>query len=95
MPTHFGFTDSIDSADSPADVLRDASPGVVADVIVRANDAGIYIGGSSVKDSLPGTGFELEAGKDYHFTVAEGGLFIATTSATPVTWSAVYLPAVH
>lgn len=54
------------------------------DVLVRADDPGIFIGNADVKANLPATGFELVSGTEYRFTFPGDGAFLATTSTTNV-----------
>lgn len=54
------------------------------DVLIRAEDAGIFIGNGDVDANLPGSGYELAADQEYRFTFSGDVLYIATTSVSTV-----------
>jgi len=100
----FGYTDNINSNDG-AVRLALGNEGTYH-VRIRANADGIYLGGYQVDSNpagAPGTGFKLIQGRDYSFQflgntgAAVGsddlfGVYLATTSATDVSFSVFFTP---
>jgi hypothetical protein len=67
-----------------------------ARLLVRANNAGVFIGGDGMDASLPAFGFELEQDREYQFdltpvvgTSQETGIYVAVAVAGAVTVSYV------
>jgi hypothetical protein len=93
MAVTWGYRLALLDSSGAQNVLGGSTPkeGPV-DLILRAEDADIYIGGSNVADNLPATGFKLTVGQEYRFTVLLVDLFVATTSSSTVHLSAFYQP---
>lgn len=61
-------------------------------VLIIAEDAGIFIGNDDVAAGLPNSGYELTPGQEYRFTFHGDGAHVATTSVSNVTYRAFVSP---
>lgn len=93
MAAVFGYTLNLQDTDGARNVIGQSDPkdGVIS-MLVRANAPGIFMGGTNVANSLPGSGFEMTEGKEYEITSLLTQLSVATLSTTPVTISVFATP---
>lgn len=87
MAKIFGYTAQVDATGNDIVIGQSSDLDGVCDVVVRASDVGVFIGGTNVNSNLPSTGFELLPNVEYKFSTLFSDLRLATESETPITVS--------